>query len=476
MKRQAKIIATLGPATESPEMLQAALQAGMDVARLNFSHGSHASHRQLITRLRDISRQLERPVGIMMDLQGPRLRTGPLRDDQPVELQPDAQVVLVGTDEPSRPGRIAIAYPGLTQDLAPGARVLLDDGRIELQVTEIRGHEALARVVNPGTLTARKGVHLPDTPISLPALTEKDRRDLAFGLGQGVDCVALSFVRRAEDIHQLRRLVAQVDPALAHLPLIAKLERRQAIERLDEILDAADGVMVARGDLGVEVSAERVPSLQKEIIQRANRLGKLVITATQMLETMVHNPRPTRAEASDVANAVFDGSDALMLSAETAIGQYPLEALRTMDRIIRDAEAHAKEWSLQWGEMLTVSGDDAMATSRAAHALAEDRNVHAIAVFTRTGRTARLMSKTRPDKPILAFTPETRTYNAMSLYWGVEPHLVPMSSSVEEMLAHVERALKESGRIHSGQQVVLVASLPVGAMGPANFTLLHTVR
>lgn len=476
MKRHAKIIATLGPALASPKKLQAALQSGMDVARLNFSHGTRASHRQLISQLRRISQEMGRPVAILIDLQGPRLRTGPLEEDQPVKLGVDEQVVLVGGKGPSRPGQVAIDYPSLAADLRPGARVLLDDGRIELQVVEIRGDQALARVVNAGILEAHKGVHLPDTPLSLPSLTEKDEADLIFGLQQGADCVALSFVRCAQDVEELRNLVKQHDPSAAPVPVVAKLERREAIERLEEILAVADGVMVARGDLGVEVSTERVPSLQKDIIQRANRQGVLVITATQMLETMVNSPRPTRAEASDVANAVFDGSDALMLSAETAIGQYPLESIRTMDRIICDAEAHAKEWALHWGEVLADSGDDAVATCRAARALADDRNVQAVAVFTRSGRTARLMSKTRPTQPILAFTPEERTYHAMTLFWGVEPHLVPMSTSVEEMLAYVERALKGSGRMQPGQQVVLVASLPVGAMGPANFSLLHTLR
>jgi pyruvate kinase len=276
-------------------------------------------------------------------------------------------------------------------------------------------------------------------------------------------------------MQQLRQSIAEIEPGCESLPLIAKLERPEAIEHLDEILEVCEGVMVARGDLGVEVSAERVPSLQKEIIQRANSKLKIVITATQMLESMIHTPRPTRAEASDVANAVFDGSDALMLSGETAVGEFPIHAVQTMDRIVLDAEEHAHTWGYQLPEVDTSKLDDAVATTHAARSLAQDRNVAAIAVFTRSGRTAQLMSKARPRVPILAFTPENSTFNLMSIHWGVVPFLIPMAHTVEQMIDHVRDACLASGIVQAGEQVVIVASLPVGAMGPPNFTLLHTI-
>jgi len=295
-------------------------------------------------------------------------------------------------------------------------------------------------------------------------------------LEQGVDAVAMSYVRTADDLIDLRNAIVGYDPDFRSLPIIAKLERPGAVEQLDAILDVCDGVMVARGDLGVEVSPERVPSLQKHIIQRANIEMKTVITATQMLETMINHPHPTRAEASDVANAVFDGSDALMLSGETAIGKYPTKSVETMNRIILDAEKHAPEWGYRSKDEIVTTTDDAVATTHAARSLANDRNVAAIAVFTRSGRTARLMSKVRPRVPIIAFTPEQTTYHLMPLLWGVIPNLIPMAHSVEEMIERVREACLASGIVRPGQQVVMVASLPIGAMGPPNFTLLHTIN
>jgi pyruvate kinase len=475
MKRRAKIVATIGPASYPPNILRDLLSAGVDVARLNMSHGSYEEHRTAHTHLRKISQELGKSLAILLDLQGPKIRTGAIAGERKIELSAGARVRLTDQESETSPQQIYINYPHLSRDLSVGDRLLLDDGKIELKVRAKSRHEIEAEVINGGELASHKGVNIPEIPLSIPAITEKDHQDLAFGIELGVDAVALSFVRRADDVSELQQAINRLRPQCEHIPVIAKLERPEAVEHLEEILDCADGVMVARGDLGVEVSAEKVPSLQKEIIRQANMKRKLVITATQMLESMIHNPRPTRAESSDVANAVFDGSDAVMLSGETAVGEFPIQSVQTMERIILDAEAHASQWGLQLHKNALGVMDDAVATTLAAKGLAEDRKVKAISVFTRSGRTACYMANARPRVPILAFTPEEHTFRQMALLWGVEPHLVPMASSVEQMIDHVEQALRAGEKVSRGQQVVLVASLPIGAMGPANFTLLHTI-
>jgi pyruvate kinase len=475
MKRRAKIIATIGPATNSLERIRQLVAAGMDVARINFSHGDHAEHATVIQRLRQVAEETGRALAIVQDLQGPKLRTSTLSQNEPITLEVGDQIVITTKPMPTTTGRISVDYPALTTDVNPGDRILIDDGTMEIKVTSVGKIEIETEVVNGGLLGSRKGINLPGVHLSAPALTEKDLADLPFGLKHKVDAIAMSYIRRPEDVIALREKIASIDSAHKNIPIIAKLERPEAVDNLDAILNVCDGVMVARGDLGVEVSPERVPSLQKRIIQRANEEMKTVITATQMLETMIDNPRPTRAEASDVANAVFDGSDVLMLSGETAIGNYPIKSVETMARIIIDAEAHTTEWGQQPMAKIISTSDDAVATSHAACSLAHDRNVAAIAVFTRSGRTAHLMSKSRPKVPILAFTPEKQTHQCMALLWGVIPNLVPMSHSVEEMIERVREACLATGIVRSGEQVVLVASLPIGAMGPPNFTLLHTI-
>lgn len=473
MKRRAKIVATIGPSTSSVDRLRELVDAGMDVARLNFSFGDPPSHLQTIKDLRRVSGETGRPVAIMQDLQGPKVRIGQLAQD-PTLLEPDETLVLTTKPVLGTAELIQVDFPDLPRDASPGMRLLLDDGHIELKITKVMGSDIETQVVRGGMLRPRKGVNFPGFRLSMPTLTTKDKQDLTFGLEHGVDIVAMSFVHDPQDLAKLREAIASLVPNRRNVPIIAKLERAEALAELDGILDVTDGVMVARGDLGVELSPARVPSLQKHIIRRANAKLRTVITATQMLESMVHSPRPTRAEASDVANAVFDGTDALMLSGETAIGDYPVEALRTMHEIILDAEAHAVDWGVQPGQPPTVS-DDATATSLAARELAHDCDVVAIAVFTRSGRTARLMSKARPQVPILAFTPEKATYQQMSLLWGVLPLLVPMAHSVEEMIQRVQEVGVASRTVQAGDQVVIVASLPVGKMGPPNFTLLHRV-
>lgn len=476
MKRYAKIIATIGPATNSLEQIRALVSAGMDVARLNFSYGSHSEHAATIKYIRQVSDEIGRPVAIMLDLQGPKIRTGLMASDKPVVIKSGDHLTLTTDSVPGSSERISVPHPCLTKDIHPGDRILIDDGRLELKAIAIKNHEVETEVVFGGIIKSHKGINLPGVKLSIPPLTAKDRVDLKFGLQHHIDAVAMSFVSLASDLEVVHEAIDADSDSSIKPPIIAKLERPEAVQNLDGIIEASDGVMVARGDLAVEVSHERVPSIQKSIISAANARLKLVITATQMLDSMVHSPTPTRAEASDVANAVFDGSDALMLSGETAVGQYPIESVRTMERIILDAEAHIAEWGRHDFPQLESTSDDATATTQAARSLAYDRNVRAIAVFTRSGRTARLMSKIRPCVPIFGFTPESATYYQLALLWGMTPFLIPKANSVEQMISLLEETLLSSGRVHAGQQVVLVASLPIGAMGPANLALLHTIR
>jgi pyruvate kinase len=358
----------------------------------------------------------------------------------------------------------------------PGERILLDDGALELKVIGIEATRVIARVTVGGLLSSHKGISLPEAHLDISALTEKDLADLEFGLNLNVDAVALSFVRSERDIQSLRENIAKKTSVQVHIPIIAKLERPEALDHLDAIVEAADGVMVARGDLGVEMSPEKVPIAQKRIIECANRHAKTVITATQMLESMIHNPRPTRAEASDVANAIFDGTDGVMLSGETAVGEYPVEAVHMMGKIICQAEAHVEEWGHWHGPSTTDSpNDDTVYMSLAVRELAHDRNVAAIAVFTMSGRTARFVSKTRPAAPILAFTPDQHTYNNLELFWGVTPFLVPRSTTFDEMLADVDRILKATGTVIPGQQIALTCGYPVATISPTNLVLLHRI-
>ncbi len=482
MERRAKIVATIGPSSDSEEMLRKMIEAGLNVARLNFSHGTHQGHGDVIARIRKLSEEMSMPVTILQDLQGPKLRVGDLPNEG-VQLTSGEEIVLKpvdevseGTDENNQDVTvIPMDVPNLAKSVHPGNRILLDDGHMELEVVNVRPHSLEARVVLGGVLKSHKGVNLPGALLDFPSLTEKDIEDLHFGLEQHVDVVAISFVRAAEDVQRVRDMIRQIDPAQSDMPIIAKLERPEAIENLEEILDSADGVMVARGDLAVETSPASVPIIQKQIIEAANRKARLVITATQMLESMIANPRPTRAEASDVANAIFDGSDAVMLSGETASGQYPIESIEMMARIVEEAETHYGEWGNCKIEVSEPTQDDAVSITRAARELAQDRRCATIAVFTQTGRTALLMSKTRPNAPIVAFTPEIETYRRLGMMWGVDPMLVPYASNVESMLAHVDNALIASTGIQVGDQIVMISGFPVGAMRSPNFALLHTV-
>ena len=475
MNRKTKIVATIGPSCQDELTIRQLVLAGMDVARLNFSHGTYTDHTRTVTTLREVSEELGQALTILQDLPGPKIRTGQL-ENHAVEISAGDPLILTSDSIVGSRERVGVSFPGLAQTVQIGGRILLDDGRLELEVTGIQEQEVHTQVILGGTLKENKGVNLPGADLSISGFTEEDEKDLAYGLKLGVDVIALSFICCADDIIRARQSISQIAPEHCGLPLIAKLERPQAIENLEEIIQAADGVMVARGDLGVEMSPQMVPTAQKEIIACANYHGKLVITATQMLDSMVHNRRPTRAEASDVANAIYDGSDAVMLSGETAIGDYPVETVQMMDAIICEAEGNLSRWGHWDGDTQSLpEDDDAVSMARAARELAHDRNVDAIAVFTQSGRTAQLMSKTRPRVIILAFTPDKTTYHRLGILWGVVPHLIPMANTVEEMLSLVEKAMLTATPIHPGQQVVLVAGFPVGAMRLPNFALLHTV-
>ena len=475
MDRRTKIVATIGPASQDEKTIGRLLKFGMNVARLNLSHGSHEDHTTVFNRLRKVSREIRKPICILLDLQGPKIRIGKLLNDE-ILLITGQSVTLTTYTDPIKAGEIPVDFAQLPQSVHLGGRILLDDGNLELRVDRVEINQVHAHVIVGGALKSHQGISLPEAHLDISALTDKDIVDLEFGLKLGVDAIALSFVRSAQDIQLLREKILAIAPEQKHTLIIAKLERPEALDRLEQIMDATDGVMVARGDLGVEMSPEMVPIAQKRIIECANRHAKVVITATQMLESMIHNPRPTRAEASDVANAIFDGTDAVMLSGETAVGKYPIQAVDMMAKIICQAEAHVEEWGHWHGpNVADTQGDNTVFMSLAVRELAHDRNVAAIAVFTMSGRTALFVSKTRPGVPILAFTPDTRTYNRLEIYWGVAPYLVPHSATLEEMLLDVEAAMKGSGVVKPGQLVALTCGFPVAMISPTNLVMLHSV-
>ena len=476
MNRRAKIIATLGPASADKDTIKRLLQAGMDVARINFSHGNHQEHSRVIKLLRKTARELKRSVTILQDLSGPKIRTGEF-ESGPVTLIEGTEFILTTQETPGSIQKVNVNYPDLPASVEVGGRILLDDGKLELVVKSVEGNDVVTEVVQGGLLKPHKGVNLPGAKLSLKALTEKDLKDLKFGLSQDIDVLALSFVRSAADIVRLREEIKEIKPDKAKIPIIAKLEHPDAIKNLHEIMHTADGVMVARGDLGIEMPPESVPIEQKRIVSMANKHLSYVIIATQMLESMINSPRPTRAEASDVANAILDGSDAVMLSGETAIGDFPVKTVKMMSSIIEQSEEHSDEWGRSTLGLTEDSDhDDAVSITRAARELAHDRAVSAIAVFTRSGRTARLMSKVRPCVPIIAFTPDEQTYRYLSMLWGTEPFLIPHAESIEEMLSHLDAAVVEGTPVKPGQEIVLIAGFPIHNMVPPNLALLHTVK
>lgn len=475
MQRRTKIVATLGPASSDEKTIGRLLKAGMNVARLNLSHGSHDDHARTYDLLRKAALKVGKPICILMDLQGPKVRIGKLPGDSLV-LVPGQKVVLTTQPNPKLATDIPVDFAQLPQSVRPGRRILLDDGNLELRVDAIEGKQVSAHVLVGGVLKSHKGISVPEAHLDIKALTEKDIDDLEFGLKLGVDAIALSFVRSENDVRLLHEKISSITPDRQHVPIISKLERPEALNHLDQILHVSDGVMVARGDLGVEMAPETVPIAQKRIIESANRHAKVVITATQMLESMIHNPRPTRAEASDVANAIFDGTDAVMLSGETAVGDYPIQAVEMMEKIICQAEAHVEEWGHWHGPTVgDIEGDDTMFMSLAVRDLAHDRNVAAIAVFTMSGRTALYVSKTHPGVPILAFTPSHPTYQCLQMYWGVTPFLVSQSATLEGMLEEVDAVIQTTKAIKPGQVVALTCGFPVATINPTNLVLLHRI-
>ncbi|HEU0002096.1 MAG TPA: pyruvate kinase [Ktedonobacteraceae bacterium] len=476
--RRTKIVCTIGPATSSEERLEQLMRAGMNVARLNFSHGTHAEHEQVVKRVRAISARLGCAVAVLQDLQGPKIRTGTLQDGKPVTLVEGSPITITTRDVVGNAQIVSTTYKALPLDVKTGDRILLDDGLLELRVLGASETDVQCEVVYGGELGEHKGINLPGVAVSSPALTEKDRVDLRFGIELGVDYVALSFVRETEDVHEAQHLIRQYinevygEKDERDIPLIVKIEKPEAVEHLDAILAVTDGVMVARGDLGVEMPAEKVPLIQKRIISKCNELGLPVITATQMLESMITNPRPTRAEVSDVSTAILEGSDAVMLSAETSVGAFPIDAVRMMARIALETEAnyHAAVHPIRQHRSL------AQAVSHAARALAEDTHVQDIVVFTRSGNSARLISNDRPRVPILAYTPSDHVYHQLALWWGVWPHHISMQGTTENLIALVEKRLLEDGLAQPGEYVVIMGGLPIASQARTNFVKLHRVE
>jgi pyruvate kinase len=473
--RRAKIVCTIGPVSSSPEMLERLLASGMDVARLNFSHGTHEQHAAVIDSLRQASLKVRKAVGILADLAGPKIRTGKLKNGA-AELKDGAEFHItndesvLGSDQ-----EVSTTYPFLPGDVNPGDRILLDDGLLELRVKSTdKQSRVLTEVIHGGTLKNNKGINLPGVRLRAEALTPKDREDLVFGIKKGVDYVALSFVRQPSDLDQAREVMAQ---AGRQVPIIAKLEKPEALARLDAILDKTDGVMVARGDLGVEIPPEEVPAMQKDIIRRANLRGLPVIVATQMLNSMIDHPRPTRAEASDVANAVWDGADALMLSGETASGKYPLDSVGMMERIILSTEAAIRATPPKKGptEPSDIPAPFPEVTAGIACRAAREAGAALIVAFTLSGTTARLLSRFRPKVPVVAFSPNQEVRRRLALLWGVVPRVLEPIQDTEAMVRRVEEELLSRGLTQKGDKIVIVFGAPIGQPGKINSLRLHTV-
>ena len=468
MSRRAKIVCTLGPASSSPERLTALVAAGLDVARLNMSHGTQDGHWQVYQAVRDASDAAGHCVGVLVDLQGPKIRLGTFAAG-PVRLSAGQEFTITAEDVPGGSSRVSTTYLSLAGDVRPGDRVLVDDGRIVLEVVRVRGAAVCTRVVVGGMVSDHKGLNLPGVKVSVPSLTAKDQAALRWALGLRADMIALSFVQGPEDAGPARQIMEQVGVSL---PLIAKIEKPQAVQALPEVIEAFDGIMVARGDLGVELPLEQVPMAQKRMIRLASYKANPVIVATQMLESMISAPRPTRAEASDVANAVLDGADALMLSAETSVGEYPVETVETMARIITAAERECLQAAPSLARVPTTTGG---AIARAAAEVGAIVGAKALVAFTMTGETARRRARYRSPIPLLAFTPEPATRSQLALTWGVETFIVPPARLTDDMVRQVENALLAIGRCDKGDKVVIVAGSPPGSPGRTNALRVHRI-
>lgn len=463
-----KIVATIGPASSSPEVLRQMLLAGMNVARLNFSHGSYEDHGRMIQLLRDISSELNLPLTLLQDLQGPKIRVGQLPDSGMVLTVGDPITLVPLADYTGEANTVSIDYFYVAEEAIAGTQILLDDGLLELKVTKIKGNAVECEVVTGGLLKSHKGVNLPSLNLRLPSMTEKDKKDLDFGIAQGVDIISLSFVRKAEDIKLLKELLAEKG---ADIPVLAKIEKPQAVANLEEIVNECDAIMVARGDLGVEIRPEKVPLIQKQIIKLCNQKGIPVITATQMLDSMIHNPRPTRAEASDVANAILDGTDAVMLSGESAVGNYPVQSVQMLANIAIDIELEAKFVNYPPREK-----DKTHALAEALNRIDEILNLQCIIAFTETGYSAKMAAAERPRVPIVALTPNLETYHRLNLVWGIRPVFFEYThSALEDLIQQMEETLLALNFVSFGDTVLLLGGLPLHQSRSTSFLDIHTI-
>ncbi|KYH44331.1 pyruvate kinase [Branchiibius sp. NY16-3462-2] len=466
--RRAKIVATLGPATDGPERTLELVQAGLDIARLNLSHGEHPDHEKRYVAIRDASNQTGRAVGILCDLQGPKIRTGRFADG-PVELKNGETFTITTRDVPGTKDIVSTTFKGLPGDVRPGDRLLIDDGKIELRAVSVEGDDVVTTVVEGGICSNNKGINLPGVAVSVPALSEKDEDDLRFALRLGADLIAMSFVREPSDIDRAHEIMREED---RFVPVIAKIEKPQAVSNLRAIVDAFDGLMVARGDLGVEMPLEEVPIVQKRAVEICRRAAKPVIVATQVLESMIENPRPTRAETSDCANAVLDGADAIMLSGETSVGAWPLEAVRTMAKIIQSTEEHGLERIRPLGTKPKTKGG---AITAAAAEVGEQLDVKYLVTFTTSGDSAQRLARVRSKRPMLACTPFEATRNRLAVVWGVQTYLMPQVKHTDQMARQVDEILLNSGLCEEGDLVVIVAGAPPGIPGSTNALRVHSV-
>ena len=466
--RRTKIVCTIGPASDTEEMIAKLVAAGMNVARLNFSHGTTEYQRELVRKVKRVRKALNKPVAILQDLQGPKIRIGIVNNGF-VQLQPGQEFILTADEVEGDNHRVAVSLKTLPQEVKVGHPILLADGNIELRVERIAPPDIYCRVIVGGLLSSHKGINLPASDVHVDSLTPKDRKDILVGLEEGVDAIALSFVRKASDILACRKVISDHG---GNIPIIAKIEKHEAVDNIDSIVAASQAVMVARGDLGVEIDLEKVPLVQKTIINKCNALGKPVITATQMLQRMVDNPRPTRAEATDVANAILDGTDAVMLSEETAAGKYPSESVIMMDRIARAAESALDELKF---ENIPIEAGTSDAISRASYFIAKEIGAAAIITPTWSGSTACLVSRFRPKQPILATTPNEACLDFLSLCWGVVPIAIPASDTLDEVIRFSMDSALRAGYIESGQQVIITGGAPLRVAGKTNFIKVERV-
>ena len=478
LHKNTKIVCTLGPASDKASVMEAMVRGGMNVARLNFSHGTYAEHKKVIDTIRAVAKKLDVPIAILQDLQGPKIRVGDL-PKQGIELKQGTEIIFTTRAKPGK-DMIPVTYPKLHEDVQVGQKLLLADGLMDVVVTKVEGHDVCAKVTTGGILTSHKGLNLPETSVSVSAISEKDKEDMKFGVKCGVDMLALSFVRSAKEIMDLRYMIKAEERKLGKtatdqppVRIIAKIEKREAVERIDEIIEAADGIMVARGDLGIEMPAEEVPLIQKRLIEKAMEAAKPVIVATQMLESMIQNPRPTRAEVSDVANAVIDHTDAVMLSAESAAGKYPVEAVETMARIIRRTESSKFDNLAAPPSRVYATEEEAM--SSVVGMLARSTKAKMILVASMSGMAARVVSRFRPELPIYVSTNQDRVYRQLAVSWGVVPFVLPTCQTIEELIERSVLYLKKKNFAKTGDSMIIIAGEPVGISGHINFVELRTI-